>query len=65
MIFISRKKFEREVSERAELELKKFYEMRDKEDRERELFRLMSSLQGRIEKIEEKIGIPTNLMCAR
>ena len=61
MIFISRKKFEREVQERTELELKKFFEMRDREDRERELFRTIRSLECRIEKIEEKIGIPTNL----
>lgn len=61
MIFISRKKFEREVRERTELELKKFFEMRDREDRERELFRKHCSLESRIEKIEEKIGIPTNL----
>ena len=61
MIFISRKKFEREVQDRTELELKKFFEMRDREDRERELFRKIGSLECRIEKIEEKIGIPTNL----
>ena len=60
MIFISRKKFEREVQERTEMELKKFFEMRDREERERELFRKIGSLECRIEKIEEKSGIPTN-----
>ena len=61
MIFISKKKFEREVRERTKLELEKFFKMRDREDRERELFRKISSLECRIEKIEEKNGIPTNL----
>ena len=61
MIFISKKRFEREVRERTELELKKFFDMRDKEDRERELFRKIGSLELRVEKIEEKNGIHTNL----
>ena len=60
-MIISKKRFEREVRERTELELKKFFEMRDKEDRERELWRTIRSLETRIEKIEEKNGIPTNL----
>ena len=64
-MFISKKRFEKEVRERTELELKKFYEMRDKEERERELFRIVDSLSTRIEKIEEKLGIPTNLRSTR
>ena len=60
-MIISKKRFERKVQERTELELKKFFEMRDKEDRERELWRTIRSLETRIEKIEEKNGIPTNL----
>ena len=62
MIFISKKRFEREVQERTELELKKFFEKRDRDDRERELFKKIGSLESRIEKLEEKNGIPTNLM---
>ena len=65
MIFISKKRFEKEVRERTELELKKFYEMRDREDREREIFRVMDRLKLRIEKVEEKVGIPTNLTANR
>ena len=65
MVFISRKKFEKEVRERTELELKKFHEMRDKEERERELFRLLDRLSFRIEMVEEKVGIPTNLTANR
>lgn len=64
-MIISRKKFEREIRERTELELKKFHERRDKEDREREILRIIDSLHSRIEKIEEQIGIPTNLMSRR
>ena len=55
-MIISRKRFEREVRERVELELKNFYEMRDREERERKIFEIVDSLQTRIIKIEEKIG---------
>ena len=60
-MIISKKRFEKEVRERTEQELKKFYEMREREDRERDFYRMLDRLQMRIEKVEEKVGIPTNL----
>lgn len=61
MIFITKKQFECEMRERVEKELAKFFENQGKQDRERELHQRIGSLELRLEKVEEKCGIPTNV----
>jgi hypothetical protein len=56
-MIISRKRFEKEVRERVEQELHRFYEHRDREDREREHIRQIRELENRLIKVEKACGI--------
>lgn len=61
MVFISKKKFEKEVRSRVEKEICKMEKHRYRADEIRELHRMRERLEIRIEKLEEMHGIPTNL----
>ena len=61
MIFITKKRFENEVRSRVDQELGRIEESRMRTDDIREVYRRCERLEMRLEKVEEKCGIPTNL----
>ena len=61
MIFITKKRFEEEVRSRLENEICKMEEKRYRADEIREIHRRIGRLEMRLEKVEDKCGIPTNL----
>ena len=56
-MIISKKRFEEEVEKRVSEELKRFDEMRWREDRDRELYRNMRDLEIRLIRVEKTCGI--------
>lgn len=64
MFFITKKKFENEVRSRVEKEICKIEENRWRQDEIRDIYRRMERMEIRIEKVEDKCGIPTNLHSA-
>lgn len=61
MIFITKKRFENEVRSRVDQELCRMEENRIRTDEIREVYRRCERLEMRLEKVEEKCEIPTNL----
>lgn len=56
-MIISRKKFNEEVEKRVSEELKRYDEMRWRDDREREVNRRMGELENWLIEVEKKCGI--------
>ena len=61
MFFITKKKFENEVRSRVEKEICRIEENRYRADEIREIHNRICRLELRVEKVEDKCGIPTNL----
>ena len=61
MFFITKKKFENEVRYKVDQELCRIEENRYRANEIREVHKRVERLEMRLEKVEEKCGIPTNL----
>ena len=65
MVFVSKKRFREEVEQRVCEEMKRIDEMRWRDDREREMQRIMRDMENRLIRVEKELEIdhPSHNCC--